>query len=241
MELKRSHHKKKTAESVGPVGRARDKVLGELVAAVSAEEAITQAVIEDQRAKRAKSRALALKHLDKANAAYKEAVSSGAIPSLPELARRAKETRRKAGGESGLWASTRKVVEFTQKLLGDKEYQAALRKRIIAGEAPSIEVLLYQYAYGKPVERVQVEQKTAVTIIDRLSGGDVVVVGKGAGSASHRARVGAIAESAVDDAGGGGALRDGGAGGQDDGGVPSGVAGFAGVSGDGVVPEPGDG
>jgi hypothetical protein len=231
---------RKVKPEVDPTQRLRDKTLAEVVGAVAAEGDITQQVIEAQREKRAKSRALALKHLDKANAAYKVAVSSGAIPSLPELARRAKASRAR-GEVQGLWASTRAVVAFTQKLLGDKEYQAALRKRIIAGEAPSIEVLLYQYAYGKPVERVQVEQKTAVTIIDRLSGGDVVVVGKGAGGASHRARVGAVAESAVDDAGGGGALRDGGAGGQDDGGVPSGVAGFAGVSGDGVVPEPGDG
>jgi hypothetical protein len=237
---KRSHHKRKAVVPV-PDGvlAARDKTLAELAGLAGLDEVELEAQVAHQAAVKARMREVALRNLRKATAASKAKVAAGEVPTLAE--RNAAWRAARGPQPASVWASTKAVVAFTQKLLGDKAYQAALRKRIIAGEAPTIEVLLYQYAYGKPVDRVQVEQRSSVTIIARLSGGDVVVVGKGAGSASHRARVGAIAESAVDDAGGGGALRDGGAGGQDDGGVPSGVAGFAGVSGDGVVPEPGDG
>lgn len=234
--------KRKVPPERDPTQRARDATLAELVEVVAGDERARDKAREAE-ARRPKGRS------------HKR--GKGGDPRTPEqirataLANLAKATAASAAGakaraaardKAGVWASTRALVTFTQRLLSDKDYQAALRKRIIAGEAPSIEILLYQYAYGKPVERVQVEQRGAVTIIDRLSGGgDMVVVGKGATSASHHARVGAVAESAADDGGGGGALRNGGPGGQDDGGVPPGVAGLPEVSGDRVVPESGDG
>lgn len=180
--------------------------------------------------------------LVKASAKAAEMRAAGQLPSLNDY----RAMKRQNGGlrdsREGNWASTQAVVRFTQRLLNDPEYQLSLRKRIIAGECPSIEVLLYQYAYGKPVERVQVESKASVTIIDRfLDGGgttDVVVVG---GKDGNRARLGAVAGQVVAESGGRGALRDSGPGGQDDGGVSPGDAGEPGVPGDGVVPESSDG
>jgi hypothetical protein len=40
--------------------------------------------------------------------------------------------------------------EVARRLLGDAEYQRSLRKRLIRGEAPRIELHLWEVAYGKP-------------------------------------------------------------------------------------------
>jgi len=53
-------------------------------------------------------------------------------------------------------STTLEVREFARHLIEDPEYQASLRRRMIAGKAPQMEMLLFHYAYGKPVERHEV-------------------------------------------------------------------------------------
>jgi len=52
--------------------------------------------------------------------------------------------------------TTLEVREFARQLIEDPEYQAGLLGRMIAGKAPQMEMLLFHYAYGKPVERHEV-------------------------------------------------------------------------------------
>lgn len=52
--------------------------------------------------------------------------------------------------------TTLEVREFARHQIEDPEYQASLRRRMIAGKAPQMEMLLFHYAYGKPVERHEV-------------------------------------------------------------------------------------
>jgi hypothetical protein len=51
---------------------------------------------------------------------------------------------------------TEEVQDLARRLLNDPAYQANLRKRLIAGEAGPIEVVLFYFAYGKPVDRVRI-------------------------------------------------------------------------------------
>ena len=47
--------------------------------------------------------------------------------------------------------------QFAAKLLDDQDYQDNLRLRLRAGIlAPALEVMLYHYVYGKPVEPVEI-------------------------------------------------------------------------------------
>jgi hypothetical protein len=79
----------------------------------------------------------------------------------------------KRGGSPGRPAgqpnkATKEIKAASQKILGDTAYQASLRKRLKAGKAPHMEVLLHHYAYGKPKETVRVEEQPAelrVTIL----------------------------------------------------------------------------
>ena len=49
--------------------------------------------------------------------------------------------------------ATREVREWARGLLEDPLYRAALQRRLIDGTCPpQLEVLLYHYAYGKPVD-----------------------------------------------------------------------------------------
>ena len=64
--------------------------------------------------------------------------------------------------------ATRAIKDLSGGLLGDAQYQASLKKRLIAGKAPHMEVLLHHYAHGKPKETVRVEEQPAelrVTIL----------------------------------------------------------------------------
>lgn len=48
------------------------------------------------------------------------------------------------------------VKDFCKGILQSREYRQSLLDRIILGDlAPQIETRLYDYAYGKPVERVE--------------------------------------------------------------------------------------
>ena len=62
--------------------------------------------------------------------------------------------------------TTLEVRELARHQIEDPEYQASLRRRMIAGKAPQMEMLLFHYAYGKPVERHE------VTAYARAAGSD---------------------------------------------------------------------
>src|SRR5919197_2783336 len=51
--------------------------------------------------------------------------------------------------------ATVEAREFARAFIADAEYQASLRKRILAGQANHLESLLWQYGYGKPREMDQ--------------------------------------------------------------------------------------
>jgi hypothetical protein len=57
---------------------------------------------------------------------------------------------------------TRKVIsEFAREILSSEEYRASLLRRIFLDELPpAVELLLYHYAHGKPVEKVEVKDTT---------------------------------------------------------------------------------
>lgn len=61
---------------------------------------------------------------------------------------------------------TRKTIEvrkIANRLVDDPAYQDALRQRMINGSAGSVEVLMWHYAHGKPVERVETGKPGAFT------------------------------------------------------------------------------
>jgi hypothetical protein len=58
-----------------------------------------------------------------------------------------KQGGRKAGTPNKASGEAR---EAARRLLDDAEYQRSLRKRLIRGEAPRIELHLWEVAYGKP-------------------------------------------------------------------------------------------
>jgi hypothetical protein len=51
--------------------------------------------------------------------------------------------------------ATKEIRDLAQRLLTDRAYQKALKERLIAGTAGRIEELLYLYAWGKPLERIE--------------------------------------------------------------------------------------
>ncbi len=58
-----------------------------------------------------------------------------------------KQGGRKAGTPNKVSGEAREVA---RRLLGDAEYQRSLQKRLIRGEAPRVELHLWELAYGKP-------------------------------------------------------------------------------------------
>jgi hypothetical protein len=67
--------------------------------------------------------------------------------------------------------ATSAIREAAQKLLEDKDYQAALKTRLRRGTAGAVEPLLYHYAYGKPKETVAVEAGEIPPFIVRIEDG----------------------------------------------------------------------
>ena len=51
--------------------------------------------------------------------------------------------------------ATVEAREFAKQLIDDDEYRKALRVRLINGTAGPKEVLLWAYAHGRPVDRVE--------------------------------------------------------------------------------------
>src|SRR5262245_12169874 len=51
-------------------------------------------------------------------------------------------------------AASLEIKTFCRSVLEDPEYREKVRQRVIDGEAPHVETLMYHYGYGKPVERI---------------------------------------------------------------------------------------
>lgn len=96
--------------------------------------------------------------------------SGGKNPSLARGARSLANLKR--GGRPGVpkLSAEQKAVEtevrrISKGLLLDPIYQANLQERLRSGKIqPGVEVALYYYAFGKPVETIETKQITPVRI-----------------------------------------------------------------------------
>lgn len=62
---------------------------------------------------------------------------------------------------------TLEIKAFARSLLEDPTYQAKLRQRILDGNAPQIEQLLYHYVYGKPRQELELTRRELRVIVNR--------------------------------------------------------------------------
>ncbi len=46
--------------------------------------------------------------------------------------------------------ATQKITAFARHFLQSEEYRQSMKHRILAGKAPQLQTLLYEYAFGKP-------------------------------------------------------------------------------------------
>jgi hypothetical protein len=56
--------------------------------------------------------------------------------------------------------ATQEIKEFARAFLMSEKYRRNLERRINAGTAPQLEVLLHHYGFGKPRELVEISQPT---------------------------------------------------------------------------------
>lgn len=62
-------------------------------------------------------------------------------------------TNPKGRPKGGLSAAHREIKERSQDFVESDRYWKNLQARILKGRAPHAEILLFHYAYGKPVDR----------------------------------------------------------------------------------------
>ena len=63
-------------------------------------------------------------------------------------------------------ASEKEAQKLAQKLLKDPRYTAGLKKRLNSGRCqPGVEVAVWQYAFGKPVETIENKAVVPVRIV----------------------------------------------------------------------------
>jgi hypothetical protein len=60
--------------------------------------------------------------------------------------------------------ATRDIRAIAQGLIEDSAYQASLKRRLLKGSSPQLEVLLHYYAYGKPKMEIQADNTLRVVI-----------------------------------------------------------------------------
>jgi hypothetical protein len=70
----------------------------------------------------------------------------------------------KRGGSRGrppgaLNKATREIRDAARLMLDRPEYRESLQKRLDAGKAPHMELLLHHYAFGKPKEQLDVDAR----------------------------------------------------------------------------------
>lgn len=80
-------------------------------------------------------------------------------PSLADLVDPEREKFEDESAELPEWDDSAR--RFAQRLLKTKIYRESIQRRMILHElSPAVECLLLYYAFGKPVEKVQVEDTT---------------------------------------------------------------------------------
>jgi hypothetical protein len=47
------------------------------------------------------------------------------------------------------------VANFCRNMVESRDYRASLKRRLLDGKAPHMEPLLWYYAYGKPIDRIE--------------------------------------------------------------------------------------
>jgi hypothetical protein len=47
------------------------------------------------------------------------------------------------------------VADFCRNMVESRDYRASLKQRLLDGKAPHMEPLLWYYAYGKPIDRIE--------------------------------------------------------------------------------------
>jgi hypothetical protein len=47
------------------------------------------------------------------------------------------------------------VADFCRTMIESRDYRASLKARLLEGKAPHMEPLLWYYAYGKPIDRIE--------------------------------------------------------------------------------------
>ena len=61
--------------------------------------------------------------------------------------------------------------DLAQKLLTEPTYCEKFKARLLAGElAPALEAMVWHYAYGKPIERIEVDAPEPVKVISHFYG-----------------------------------------------------------------------
>lgn len=64
----------------------------------------------------------------------------------------------------------REAQSFARGLLTSTAYRDSLEKRLLAGDLPpAVESMLWHYAFGKPIEQVEVSMRQAEQDLSRLS------------------------------------------------------------------------
>ena len=66
--------------------------------------------------------------------------------------------------------ATVEIKQFAAALFEDPDYQDNLKRRIMSGKAPHMEVLLAHYRYGKPKTELDLKKEQTVIIVDRNRG-----------------------------------------------------------------------
>ncbi len=64
--------------------------------------------------------------------------------------------------------ATAEIREFARSLFEDPAYKEALRERLIKGQAGSMEVQLFHYAYGKPKSEETTAIPSLLAILENL-------------------------------------------------------------------------
>jgi len=67
------------------------------------------------------------------------------------------------------YIATRRARALAQAFLSSRRYRVSLEKRILAGRAQQLEVMLWAYAYGKPREQ---DSSSQVAVVINMPGVD---------------------------------------------------------------------
>ena len=74
--------------------------------------------------------------------------------------------RSKSGGRKlGIPNRTTETIrEIALGLVQDPQYQLSLKRRMISGRSPQLEILMHYYGYGKPKTEISTDKKITVVI-----------------------------------------------------------------------------